>query len=257
MCIETNLLLHIPLNHPGLYFFVFGASLVQYNLHYLVKTSALPGSARFKWSQKNAHTHLTVIAAGVLLIITGLFTFQLRHFIFLCILGLITFLYSFPVLPFTAKRRIKDFGVLKITTLVMLWTLVTVWLPVNQAYYADSSFLLIFFRRFIFIFILCLVFDIRDVEIDGKENIRTIPVIAGVKNTYLICYILLIAFILLSLIQYIETRGTAELYAMVISALITFVAIEYTKKNKSDIVYLASIDGMMLVQALLVITGSI
>jgi 4-hydroxybenzoate polyprenyltransferase len=257
MCVETNLLLHLSLNNIGFYSFVFGATLVQYNLHYLVKKSALPNSMRFQWSKKNAHVHKILAGAGLILIIAGLFSFQLHHFIFLLLLGAITLFYSLPVLPFTNKKRLKDFGVLKIFTLTLLWTLVTVWFPISQAYYTDVSFLLIFLRRFIFIFVLCLVFDIRDTAIDSKENRRTIPVISGIKKAYVICYVLLVVFVLLSLVQYVKTPDNVQLNAMVISAAATFIMIEYTKRNKSDIAYLAGIDGMMLLQALLIIIGSI
>jgi len=257
MCIETNLLLHLPLNNIGFYSFVFGATLVQYNLHYLAKKSALPHSMRFQWSKKNRTAHQALACAGVILIIAGLFSFQLHHFIFLLFLGAITLFYSLPVLPFTNKKRLKDFGVLKIITLTLLWTLVTVWFPVSQAYYTDVSFLLIFLRRFIFIFVLCLVFDIRDTEIDSQENRRTIPVITGIKRAYFICYVLLVLFVLLSLIQYVKIPDIVQLNAMLFSAVATFVMIEYVKKNRSDIAYLACLDGMMLLQALLIVIGSI
>jgi len=257
MCVETNLLLHLPLNNIGFYSFVFGATLVQYNLHYLAKKSALPDSMRFQWSKKNRVTHQALACTGLILIIAGLFTFQLRHFIFLLLLGVITLSYSQPVMPFATKKRLKDFGILKIITITLLWTLVTVWFPVSQAYYTDVSFLLIFLRRFIFIFVLCLVFDIRDTEIDSRENRRTIPVVTGIKKAYIVCYILLVVFVLLSLIQFVKIPDIGQVNAMLISAAATFAMIEYTKKNKSDIAYLAGIDGMMLLQALLVIIGSI
>ncbi|MEP6595343.1 MAG: UbiA family prenyltransferase, partial [Ginsengibacter sp.] len=210
MCMETNLLLHLPLNNIGFYSFVFGATLVQYNLHYLVKKTAIPNSMRFRWSKQNAGTHKILACIGLILIIAGLFSFQFHHFIFLVLLGTITLLYSLPVLPFTNRKRLKDFGILKIITITILWTMVTVWFPVSQAYYTDVSFLLIFLRRFIFIFILCLVFDIRDTEVDSKENRRTIPVLTGTRKAYIVCYILLILFILLSLIQYLKTPDIAQ-----------------------------------------------
>jgi 4-hydroxybenzoate polyprenyltransferase len=257
MCIETNLLLHLPLNNIGFYFFVFGATLVQYNLHYMVKKTAIQGSTRFQWSKRNVNVHKILAGIGLILIIAGLFSFQLRHFIFLLLLGFITLLYSLPVLPFKTRKRLKDFGILKIITITLLWTTVTVWFPVSQALYTDISFLLIFFRRFIFIFILCLVFDIRDTEIDSRENRRTIPVIIGAKKSYLLCYILLILFVALSVVQYINIPDIVQLNAMLLSAGATFIMIEYTKRNTSDIAYLASIDGMMLLQAALVMIGSI
>jgi 4-hydroxybenzoate polyprenyltransferase len=175
----------------------------------------------------------------------------------LLIFGAIAFLYSFPFLPFKQKKRIKDFGLLKIITLALLWTLVTVWFPVAEANFLGFSFQLIFIRRFIFIFILCLLFDIRDTEVDRKQNIATLSVKLGEKRSYILCYILLIVFIILSIIQYTYFRNGIELIAMLLSAAATIITIEFSKKNNSDVVYLACIDGMMLLQALLVIIGSV
>ena len=257
MCIETNLLLHLPLNYPGFYFFVFGAALVQYNLHYLAKINGPGNSPRFIWSKKNVSTHLIIICAGLILMVSGLFTFHVRHFLVLLVVGVITLLYSFPVLPFTNKKRIKDYGVLKITTLSIIWTVITVWFPIDQSYYTSTSFLLIFLRRFIFIFSLCIVFDIRDIEIDYKENIITIPIIAGVKKAYNISFILLVIFVLLSLIQYMRLQNIKEFTALLISAVATFFIIKYTQKNRSDLAYIVCLDGMMLLQAMLIMIASV
>jgi hypothetical protein len=48
-----------------------------------------------------------------------------------------------------------------------------------------------------------------------------------------------------------------QLIAMLVSAAATAVVIEVSKKNSSDIFYLACIDGMMLLQAGLVIFASL
>ncbi|MEP6617390.1 MAG: UbiA family prenyltransferase [Ginsengibacter sp.] len=257
MCVETNLLLGVPFNPASFYLFVFAATVFQYNLHYLLKRSAVKGSDRLAWSQKNNRIHWILIVISMCLIFTSLFSFKLHHFIFLSVMGVITFLYSIPVLPFRQKKRIKDFGILKILTITLLWTLVTVWFPIDQAIHGDLSFQFVFARRFIFIFVLCLMFDLRDAEIDRKENIHTIPVITGVQRAYQIAYLLLGIFILLSVVQFFRVQHLGHLNAMILSALATLVMIEYTKKNKADFVYLACIDGMMLLQALLVIFGSV
>ena len=257
MCIETNLLLHLSLNNLPFYLFVFGATLVQYNMHYLFKTTAVANSGRLQWSVKNKSIHKILIASGVVLIVYSLFSFHLKHLIFLLGLGAISFLYSFPFLPFTNKKRIKDFGLLKIITLSLLWTLVTVWFPVNEANFTGLSFQLIFVRRFIFIFILCLLFDIRDIEVDRKENIATLSVQLGVKRSYLLCYLLLILFAALSITQFIYLPDVPQLISMLVSAAATWITIEYSKKNNSDVFYLACVDGMMLMQALLVIFATI
>ena len=226
-------------------------------MHYLFKSIAVENSDRLTWSLKNKNIHKILIAVGVVLIVYSLFSFHLRHFIFLVALGAISFLYSFPFLPFTNKKKIKDFGLAKIVTLSLLWTLVTVWFPIDEANLTGFSFQLIFLRRFIFIFILCLLFDIRDTEIDRRENIATVSVKLGIKKAYLLCYLLLTMFVALSLIQYFHLPDTNQFITMLLSALTTAIAIEYSKKNNSDVVYLALIDGMMLLQALLVIFAAL
>ncbi|MEP6927985.1 MAG: UbiA family prenyltransferase, partial [Ginsengibacter sp.] len=183
--------MHLPLNTFSFYCFVFGATLTQYNLHYLVKTTAVKNSQRLAWSLRNKSLCKILLGAGLILILFSFLSFRLHHFIFLAILGAIAFLYSFPVIPFAKKKRIKDYGFLKIITLALMWTLVTVWFPVNNFLFEKDIFLFIFFKRFVFIFVLCLLFDIRDIEIDRKENIRTLAVFLGKKKSYLIIYIFL------------------------------------------------------------------
>lgn len=252
LCIETNLLFHLPLNPVSFYCFVFGATLAQYNLHYLVKTAAVQNSERLEWSMKNKKVHKILFATGIGLILFSFFSFRLHHFIILGVMGVIAFLYSFPVIPLGKKRRIKDFGFLKILTLSLLWTLVTVWFPLVNFSFDTDVLLFVFLKRFVFMFILCLLFDMRDIEIDRKENINTVAVILGRDKSYKLANITLVLFIMLSLIQFLYNGDYRVLIAMLISSIITYFTIMYSKKSNSDYVYLAGIDGMMLLQALLV-----
>ena len=256
-CMETNILLGLPLNSFSFYGFVFGATLVQYNLHYLVKTIAVKDSIRLVWSQRNKTIHLILLIIGIILILFSFFSFHLKHFIVLLCLGCVAFLYSFPFLPFGKKRRIKDYGFLKIITLALLWTLVTVWFPVNNMRYDPYLFLFVFVKRFVFMFVLCLLFDVRDIEIDSKEKINTLAVMIGKKKAYSVSYLLLIVFVIFSFAQYFYFPQTGFLIAMLVSAIGTYVTIEFTKNDNSDFIYLAGIDGMMLLQAMLIYVFSL
>lgn len=251
-CIETNILLGLPLNSFSFYGFVFGATLLQYNLHYSTKKIAVKNSERLQWSQRNKKVHFYLLIIGGLLILFSFFSFHLKHFVILACLGAISFLYSFPFLPVGKKRRIKDYGFLKIVTLSLLWTLVTVWFPVNTMPVDNTLFLLVFVKRFLFMFILCLLFDLRDIEIDRNEKINTLPVMLGKRQSYNLSYALLILFLILSLVKYFYVSQLPFLMAMIISSIFTLLIIERTKKTNSDFIYLAGIDGMMLLQAALI-----
>ncbi|CAN5345530.1 hypothetical protein BH20BAC1_BH20BAC1_06660 [soil metagenome] len=250
---ETNLLLGLPLNNSSFYIFIFGATLAQYNLHYLVKKTAVPGSLRLKWSLVNKNIHRILFLLGCGCILFSLFQFQLRHFYILSILGAIAVVYSYPAIPFISKKRIKDYGLLKIFTLALFWTLVTVWFPVSDMITDKINYALVFSMRFIFIFVLCLLFDIRDIAIDSQEGINTLPVLLGKENSYRLALILLIGFCILAIVQFIYTKNYFFVLIMVISAISTAGIMQLSRKMDSDVMYLAGIDGMMLLQAVLVI----
>ena len=254
---ETNIILGLPLNSAGFYLFIFGATLFQYNSHYVLKSSAAVNSARLAWTIKNKRIHYFLLLLGFLLIIISLFSFSLKHFYILIFLGVIAFFYSFPFLPVGKKKRLKEFGILKILTLTLLWTLVTVWFPVNTMDYDPALFWLVFAKRFLFMFVLCLLFDMRDVDVDRQSGIKTFPVRLGSKNTYLLSYLTLVAFLILSAIQFYYWGQPGFFIAMILSVIATFLVIEITKKNQSDFVFLAGIDGMMLLQALFVYVFSL
>lgn len=255
LCIETNLLLNIPLQNWGFYVFVAGSTLLQYNLHYYIKTKHPPSDPRTEWSCRNKNTHKTLIVLGLAGVIAGLLSFSFTHLIIVGILGALTVLYTFPFLPFPGKRRLKDFGLLKITVLTLTWTIITVWLPVAESGW-DLSIWLIFIRRFLFMGALCLAFDIRDAQFDGKAGIGTIPVAIGLKKSYRIIYLLLALFVAISVYQ-LSADGNIYIFnAMMLSAIATFILVEKSKSDRSDLLYLGGIDGMMLLQAILVAAGT-
>lgn len=256
-CMETNVMLGLPLNSFSFYCFVFGATLVQYNVHYLIKTRAAAGSERFLWSVRNRKFHVLLFCLGCGLILFSFFGFRIHHFYILVFLGLISALYSVPLLPFPNKKRIKDFGFTKIITLSLLWTLVTVWLPVAEFKYDEKLYFFIFIKRFIFMFVLCLLFDIRDEKIDYEEGIQTIPVRLGKKRSYMLAYASLLIFVILVIAQYLYLPQPEYVWGMLLSVAITWGIIEATRKTNSDYIYLAGIDGMMLIQALLIYAFSL
>lgn len=252
LALETSLLLNISFNPPGFYSFLFGATLVQYNLHYMTKKVAISGSARFAWSVRNQKTHRVLLVIGLILILYSLSVFRLRHYYILLSLGAIATLYSFPVLPFGKKRRLKDYGILKILTLSLLWTLVTVWFPANEKGYDPLLYWFVFAKRFVFMFVLCLLFDMRDASVDAAHGIRTIPVRVGAEGSYKIAYGALALFLALCLAQYFYLPRLGFLLAMVLSGAATGVVIQATRDHHTDVIYLAGIDGMMILQAILV-----
>lgn len=257
LCMETSLLLDLPFNNFPFYLLVFAATLGQYNIHYFIKKSANADSERFLWSVAHRNVHLIFNIFGAAGVIAGLFFLGTKHLMVLGIIAAITILYSFPFLPFKNKRRLKDFGILKILILSYVWTLITVWFPVATLTRITTGFQLVFYQRFIFMFILCLAFDIRDVESDSGDHIQTLPVMTGARWSYWIIYLSLVLFVAVSIVGFHFNHHFMQLNAMIVSAMATYFMVEYSKTRNTDMVYLAGIDGMMMLQAALVAIGSL
>lgn len=257
LCMQTSMELQLPFNSVPFYVLVFSATLGQYNIHYYIKKSARAHSDRFAWSQAHRQVHVWLNVVGAIGVMYGLLHLQLKHYLVLGIIAAITVLYSFPFLPFTHKRRLKDYGLLKILTLSYVWVLITVWFPVVTKMKVTPDFMSVFLERFLLLFVLCLAFDIRDMEADRSEGIGTIPVACGSNRSYQIIWLGLVLMVLTGLWRLDQTHNFLQFNAIVISAIATYFMVEHSRKHPSDMVYLLGIDGMMLLQAVLVAVASI
>ena len=257
LCMQTSLELRLPFNSFPFYILVFSATLGQYNIHYYIKKSARAHSDRFAWSQQHKQVHAWLNILGAAGVLYGLVHLELKHYLVLGIIAIITILYSFPFLPFKNKRRLKDFGLLKILTLSYVWVLITVWFPVVTRMKVTPDFMSVFLERFLLLFVLCLAFDIRDMDADRHDGIRTIPVACGTRKSYLLLWLGLVLMVATAVWRMFQTHNFLQFNAIVLSAIATYFMTEHSRKHNSDMVYLLGIDGMMLLQALLVAAASI
>jgi len=112
---------------------------------------------------------------------------------FLVWFGFITLFYSVPLYLGSKSKRLKDFPGLKIFLIAYVWAGVGVLLPMvqhNISVFTWSS-QAILLERALFVFVITLPFDIRDVKLDQEENVATIPSKIGIKNTKIFGCILL------------------------------------------------------------------
>jgi len=255
MCMATERLLlnTIPSLLSPLHSLVFGSTLVIYNAHFLLKRSTPELSDRFGWSQHYRTWHYIVFSIGFVLALGSLFWMPWKLLLGCAVLGLLSFTYSLPLLPFKNKKRLKDFGWIKIVVLTSVWTIVTSALPMLYWDKPIAAYPLEIVLRFAFMFALCVAFDIRDMQTDLEDKIFTLPNLIGVKNSYRLIAFTLLVFMALSVMQYFRYPSLVRLNGEFITAIITMLAIIYAKYYPSDRIYLGLIDGMMLFYALLVL----
>lgn len=253
MSTERLLLHEVPPIYSGLHLLVFCSTLFVYNVHYLVKKSTPELSDRFGWSQHHRLWHYLLMSVGAIGCVVAAFHLPQNILLVCMLLAVLSFSYSIPLLPFKNKKRLKDFGWIKILVLTAVWTIVTSVLPILYHSRVLTDYPYEIMIRFVFMFTLCVAFDIRDMQTDMEAGIATLPNIIGIKGSYRVMSVSMILFIVMSIIQYARYPSVNRLIAEIFVAIATKLAVDYARKHPSDRAYLGLVDGMMLLYAILVL----
>lgn len=255
MCMATERLIldTVPTPSTPLHIFIFGSTLAVYNTHYLLKRSREDISDRFAWSQHYRLWHFLFLTTGLIGCTWSLFYLDKDILVACGILGVLSFAYSLPMLPLKNKKSLREFGWVKILILTAVWTIVTSVLPILYHETSLAAYPFEILLRFVFLFTLCVAFDIRDMQTDLEAGISTLPNLIGVKNSYRLMDGALVLFAALSVVQYFRYPSAMRLGGELVAAVATRLVIQYSKHHSSDRVYLGLVDGMMLLYAALVL----
>ena len=254
MCMATEKLLlgHVPSVVDVLHIFIFSSTLVIYNAHYLFK-KMMPGiSDRYDWTQRHKYWHYITGISGIFFCTIAFFylSWSIRWAcVVLCILSIG---YSFPIFPVRNNKRLRDVGWVKILLLCSVWTIVTAVLPMLFYLKSPLHYSVEIAIRFVLLFILCIMFDIRDMQTDAVGAVFTLPNRIGEQRSYKLIYYNLLFFVLLSLIQYLRYHILLCFLGEVATTIFAYWVIIYTRRHPSDRAYLGLADGIMLAYAILV-----
>jgi 4-hydroxybenzoate polyprenyltransferase len=163
---------------------------------------------------------------------------------------LLTFFYSLPLLPLGVAVKLRKFGFVKTGLLAFAWAWVTVALPVAGAVIKLQLPVtaLVFLQRFLFVFILCLIFDARDIESDTLAGIHSLAtaygtaiirrILYGAAGTLFLFHCLMGPFV-----------GSSQLLAMQATLLMTCVVCFLSTNRKGFLFYYVLVDGLMIFSA--------
>jgi hypothetical protein len=221
---------HIPHDTAVLYF-VFFSSITGYNF---VKYS---GIAKFHHRRLATWLKAIQVFSFFCFLFLCYYTFQLDTVSLIYIFGfaLITFFYAIPLLPrrlfVDHKHNLRSISGLKVYVIALVWTGVTVFLPlINNHYPLDMDCVITGIQRFLFIIALMVPFEIRDLQYDSLK-LATLPQQIGVKRTKIVGVLLLIAFFCL---EFFKNNVTwYSLLTLCIVTLITMVYLVFAKKEQS------------------------
>ncbi|MBA2407867.1 MAG: hypothetical protein H0V65_07735 [Chitinophagales bacterium] len=236
---------------------VFFATLFLYNFHRLIGVRRiLPENHGVVtgWAANNQFALLILTLAGAVGVVIFLSQTSYEVILVLILLGSISLLYELPVVRYHHQfQRLRNLGIYKVFMITSVWAVTTTVLPAINAGISitNHDLLLIVIERMLFIFLLALCFDVRDIEFDKKEDLKTIPVRYGIRQTVNLYRIITLAFLLIISLHYFILSSNMRIgIAMIFSIGCTFYTVTKTSPPKSDYYYLFLVDGMMIVQFL-------
>ncbi|MGB0895914.1 MAG: hypothetical protein ACPGU9_04680 [Flavobacteriaceae bacterium] len=138
----------------------------------------------------------------------------------LLVIGVSALLVLFYAISFRG-RTLRSTSGIKIYVVGIVWALVTVILPYTEAKLGvNLEVLIIFIQRFLFVVILMLPFEIRDLKVDD-ENLGTLPQKIGIGYTKLLGGVLLVIVYVLEFFK--EGGGDVSMIVTALILLLTFV----------------------------------
>jgi hypothetical protein len=246
----TILEFDVPLNNT-VFFFVFFASITAYNfVKYfgVVQFYHVNLTRWLKWIQ------ILSFISFILMCYYG-FYLSMRTLIYLAVLGLITFLYAVPFLPnkklFNEYKSLRNIGGLKVFLIALVWCGVTVFIPIiNNDSKIDIDIVITGIQRFLFVIMLMLPFEIRDLQFDSLK-LFTIPQKLGLVRTKLLGVAL---GVVIFSVEFLKSKITFTSVLILLGIdLLTIVLIMFSKENQGK--YFASfwIEGIPILWLLLLL----
>ncbi|SEM00575.1 hypothetical protein SAMN04487910_3884 [Aquimarina amphilecti] len=172
------------------------------------------------------------ILTGACLIVFVYFAFQVSIDTLMYMIPFIslTVLYTVPVFP--NKKNLRSVAGIKIFIIGVTWTGITVLIPILYAEgNLGSDMIIEIIQRFLFIVVIMLPFEIRDLQYDNKE-LETIPQKIGITRTKVFGSILLVFF--LSLTVFKDALSFTEILTTVLITIISLLFLWGTEKKQSE-----------------------
>mgnify|MGYP001381706824 CR=1 FL=1 len=224
LCLSSEfILLNSKISFPSkVSQFVFFASIFTYNFQRIVRLKLLEIHPKKDWIKINKSFIYIIMIIAVIISLYFFINFKntaTQIIIVLC--GLLSVLYPFIL---------RSIPFLKIFIISFVWTLSTMFLVVvENEIPLNNNIILHLVSRFLFVFAICIPFDIRDLKHDNIR-IKTLPIVFGVSKSRLIAFSSLLIAMIISVFQSLTNYLNTE---FLVSFMVLFV-IAAILINKSD-----------------------
>ncbi|MEO8446201.1 MAG: hypothetical protein ABI528_01830 [bacterium] len=267
LTVEATVQQEYPLNSILYFVLVFTATVWYYTLAYLNDKPGISKNDRTRWYLTNKkfvyYSQLTLVLISLAIIFILAYDYY-PQLISVSLNQLFLFI-PFPLvaIAYYGISGMRDFNLRKIGWLKPFvigfsWAGLTTIYPLlyyniihDQELWISVGTKWLFIKNFMFVSVLCILFDIKDYESDANQNIKTFVVHKGLGFTIFNIVIPLSIAGLISLLIF-SYMNNFSLIRIILNSLPFFalVGVAYSlQKRKSILFYLAIIDGLMLFKA--------
>ena len=244
---------------------LFTSTLGVYNFSILIskpQKSENSPYARERWFFGHYRLMVTITIVCILSLLPLFVLISTESRLLLIFLGVISFAYSLPLFSLGDKKfGLRNIPGLKQFLITLVWTMSTVLLPLMESQHLhlgtvsmrDTTLLIA--KRFLFIGALTVPFDIRDLFQDRQSGLKTVPVVWGEKNAYLFCQVLLAGYIVL-LFLFRNNGFNNDFFALTLTAILAGWLIFKSTREKDEYYYFFFVDGILILQYLLLLAFS-
>jgi 4-hydroxybenzoate polyprenyltransferase len=256
LCYQTYHLLDI-VSDNYVYGLVFFSTLASYNLYWLISKFYFRKSQDIlAFLRKNASNIIVFCVAGCAI---GYCLLQ-KPFMWQTVMAAVflTLLYSIPLWPFRFLAFTRKAGFVKTLLLAFTWTYVTIMLPLHTKLFVNTwPEILLFTARFLFMLMLCIIFDARDITIDKINSLRSLATDVNRKTLLLIMTAVFILYLAAGFLLRYYFSTDAQLIAFIITGLFTLVVYLMSLRPRGYFFYYFMVDGLMLFSATATYVASI
>ena len=227
--------------------------LFLYPLHRVIGVNmTIPVEFTKAQREVSKHPHISYAAIIVGFVGTVFFTFQLSFetIQLLVPLGVVSVAYSLPLIPtINGWKRLRDIPGIKIYAISIVVTLTTSTIPLLlMGSISNTDILLLGTQRFLFILAITIPFDIRDVVMDKRWKLKTIPLILGNEKAIRLAIILINFTLVIAIGQLFMTHlfGFEILLALLISNLWVSYILSIFRENNTPLFNAFIVEGTMV-----------
>lgn len=250
MCLET-FLLYRQAPSLNILLIVFLSTICSYNFYWLISKWNFSRDRKSFFSSTSNIGYLILLVisfVGLLLLYKVIVTLWIP----IVITSFLTLLYCLPLVGFKNLLLRKGNGFIKTFLLAFTWAVVTVVFPLWEQPSIELKSVFLLINRFMFVLLLCILFDLRDAAVDKQLSIYSIATdypIFYVRRLWWVVFAVFVASV--SVLFYFTGFTTYIISHLLTSAALAVVYLLATNKKRGYYFYYFVVDGLMLASYLI------